>query len=146
MSEVKPLVSVIMNCHNGGKFLEQSINSIILQTYKNWELIFWDNVSQDESKKILNKFSDNRIKYFKSQKFNRLYESRNLAIQNARGEFISFLDTDDMWQKDKLEKQMNFFFQKIKIMKLYTLIITFTTNLRKKNLLSLKTPFKWNCI
>ena len=40
MSEVKPLVSVIMNCHNGGKFLEQSINSIILQTYKNWELIF----------------------------------------------------------------------------------------------------------
>ncbi len=109
MSEVKPLVSVIMNCHNGGKFLEQSINSIILQTYKNWELIFWDNVSQDESKKILNKFSDNRIKYFKSQKFNRLYESRNLAIQNARGEYISFLDTDDMWQKDKLEKQINFF-------------------------------------
>ena len=109
MSETKPLVSIIMNCHNGGKFLEQSIDSIISQTYKNWELIFWDNVSQDDSKKIINKFSDNGIKYFKSKKFNRLYKSRNLAIQNAKGEFISFLDTDDLWQKDKLEKQMNFF-------------------------------------
>ena len=116
MSETKPLVSVIMNCHNGSKFLEQSIDSIISQTYKNWELIFWDNVSQDDSKKIINKFSDNRIKYFKSKKFNRLYKSRNLAIQNAKGEFISFLDTDDLWQKDKLEKQMNFF-QKMKVIK-----------------------------
>ena len=104
-----PLISVIMNCHNGSKFLEESVNSIISQTYKNWELIFWDNVSQDDSKKIITKFSDNRIKYFKSTKFNRLYKSRNLAIKNAKGQFISFLDTDDLWQKDKLEKQMDFF-------------------------------------
>ena len=109
MSEFKPLISVIMNCHNGSKFLEESVNSIISQTYKNWELIFWDNVSQDDSKKIITKFSDNRIKYFKSTKFNRLYKSRNLAIKNAKGQFISFLDTDDLWQKDKLEKQMDFF-------------------------------------
>ena len=109
MSESKPLVSIIMNCHNGGKFLEQSVNSIISQTYKNWELIFWDNDSKDDSKKIITKFPDKRIKYFKSKKFNRLYKSRNLAIQNANGEFISFLDTDDLWQKDKLEKQINFF-------------------------------------
>ena len=98
-----------MNCHNGGKFLEQSVNSIISQTYKNWELIFWDNDSKDDSKKIITKFPDKRIKYFKSKKFNRLYKSRNLAIQNAKGDFISFLDTDDLWQKDKLEKQINFF-------------------------------------
>ena len=109
MSENKPLVSVIMNCHNGGKFLEHSVNSIISQTYKNWELIFWDNDSKDDSKKIITKFPDKRIKYFKSKKFNRLYKSRNLAIQNAKGDFISFLDTDDLWQKDKLEKQINFF-------------------------------------
>ena len=109
MSESKPLVSIIMNCHNGGKFLEQSVNSIISQTYKNWELIFWDNDSKDDSKKIITKFPDKRIKYFKSKKFNRLYKSRNLAIQNAKGDFISFLDTDDLWQKDKLEKQINFF-------------------------------------
>jgi len=109
MTESKPLVSIIMNCHNGGKFLEQSVNSIISQTYKNWELIFWDNDSKDDSKKIITKFLDKRIKYFKSKKFNRLYKSRNLAIQNAKGDFISFLDTDDLWQKDKLEKQINFF-------------------------------------
>ena len=109
MTESKPLVSIIMNCHNGGKFLEQSVNSIISQTYKNWELIFWDNDSKDDSKKIITKFPDKRIKYFKSKKFNRLYKSRNLAIQNAKGDFISFLDTDDLWQKDKLEKQINFF-------------------------------------
>ena len=109
MSESKPLVSIIMNCHNGGKFLEQSVNSIISQTYKNWELIFWDNDSKDDSKKIITKFPDKRIKYFKSKKFNRLYKSRNLAIQNAKGDFISFLDTDDLWQKDKLEKHINFF-------------------------------------
>ena len=104
-----PLVSIIMNCHNGEKFLRQSIQSVLHQSYKNWELIFWDNFSEDDSKKIIAKFSDKRIKYFKSTKFNRLYKSRNLAIQNAKGEFISFLDTDDLWQKDKLEKQMNFF-------------------------------------
>ena len=107
--ENKPLVSVIMNCHNGQKFLSDAIQSIINQTYKNWELIFWDNFSTDESKKILSQFKDKRIKYFKSKKFTSLYKARNLAIQNVKGEFISFLDTDDMWQKDKLEKHMNFF-------------------------------------
>ena len=104
-----PLVSIIMNCHNGEKFLRQSIKSVLNQSYKNWELIFWDNFSEDNSKKILAEFSDKRIKYFKTTKFNRLYRSRNLAIQNAKGELISFLDTDDLWQKDKLEKQINFF-------------------------------------
>ena len=56
MLKDKPLVSVIMNCHNGSKFLKQSVNSVISQTYKNWELIFWDNVSQDESIKIISQF------------------------------------------------------------------------------------------
>ena len=107
----KPLVSIIMNCHNGEKYLAQSVNSIIEQTYKNWELIFWDNVSQDNSKKIIEKFDDNRIKYYKSKNFNKLYESRNLAIQKANGKFITFLDTDDMWQTNKIEKQIDFFSQ-----------------------------------
>ena len=111
MHKTKPLVSVIMNCHNGEKYLEQSIKSIISQTYKNWELIFWDNVSTDKSKEIVKNFTDQRIKYFKSETFKNLYESRNLAIQNAKGKYISFLDTDDMWIADKLEKQVNFFFQ-----------------------------------
>ena len=61
----KPLVSVIMNCHNGEKYLIESISSLITQSYKNWELIFWDNNSTDNSKKIVIKFKDKRIKYNK---------------------------------------------------------------------------------
>ena len=64
----KPLVSIIMNCHNGEKFLKESIQSIISQKYKKWELIFWDNKSTDESAKILKSFKDKRIRYFKSKK------------------------------------------------------------------------------
>ena len=66
-----PLVSIIMNCHNGELFLEQSLKSVFLQSYKNWELIFWDNKSKDQSKKILIKFKDKRVKYY--------YYSKNLT-------------------------------------------------------------------
>ena len=102
------LVSIIMNCHNGEKYLKESLKSIINQTYKDWELIFFDNVSSDQSKKILKEFNDERIKYFKSDNFINLYEARNLAVKKTNGDYISFLDTDDMWAKDKLEKQINF--------------------------------------
>lgn len=103
-----PLVSIIMNCHNGELFLEQSLKSVFLQSYKNWELIFWDNKSKDQSKNILGKFKDKRVKYFYSKKFNSLYNSRNLAIKKAKGKYIAFLDTDDFWHKEKLNHQVNF--------------------------------------
>ena len=75
MSSIKsPLVSIIMNCHNGEKYLNTSIKSILSQSYNNWELIFWDNNSQDNSKKILLKYKDKRIKYFKSKKLLKLYQ------------------------------------------------------------------------
>ena len=64
-----PLISVIMNCHNGATYLKQSIKSLLNQKYNNWELIFWDNKSTDSSKKILLSFKDKRIKYFKSKTF-----------------------------------------------------------------------------
>ena len=60
------LVSIIMNCHNGEKFLSEAIKSILKQSYKNWELIFWDNCSTDNSSLILKSFKDSRIKYFRS--------------------------------------------------------------------------------
>ena len=63
------LVSIIMNCHNGQRYLKYSLKSIFNQTYKNWELIFWDNLSTDGSKKILDQFRDKRVKYYKSKKF-----------------------------------------------------------------------------
>ena len=106
--KISPLVSVIINCHNGGKFLRESIESVISQTYNNWEIIFWDNNSNDNSKQILLNFNDKRIKYFYSNKFLKLYHARNLAVKKSKGKYISFLDTDDTWDKNKLRIQVNF--------------------------------------
>lgn len=104
-----PLVSVIMNCHNGEKYLKEAVKSLISQTFNKWELIFWDNKSLDNSAKIIKRFKEKRIRYFKSKKFSSLYEARNLAVKKAKGKFIAFLDVDDLWEKDKLEKQVNYF-------------------------------------
>ena len=88
-----PKVSIIMNCLNGEKFLRDSLKSVLNQTYKNWELIFWDNLSIDNSKKILKNFKEDRFKYFCSDTFLSLYKARNNAIQKCAGEYIFFLDT-----------------------------------------------------
>jgi len=105
----KYLVSIIMNCYNGDRYLEESVKSILNQSYKNWELIFWDNQSIDNSAKILKKFDDKRIKYYKAKFFKKLGESRASAYEKCRGEFIAFLDTDDIWFKKKLEYQIKHF-------------------------------------
>ena len=98
-----------MNCYNGEKYLPQALKSVLNQTYDNWELIFWDNFSSDSSREVLMQFSDKRIKYYYTKNFTSLYEARNLAIKKASGEFISFLDTDDVWLKNKISTQVNFF-------------------------------------
>ena len=105
----QPLVSIIMNCYNGQKYLREALNSVLEQTYQNWELIFWDNCSNDSSSSIFEKFNDKRFKYFLANKHTTLYEARNLAIQKSNGSFIAFLDTDDMWLPNKLEKQIPLF-------------------------------------
>jgi glycosyltransferase involved in cell wall biosynthesis len=99
-------ISVIVNCYNGEKYLEECIDSILNQTYKNIEIIFWDNKSNDSSKKLLTQYNDNRIKYFLAKEHTTLGKARNLAIQKATGEFIAFLDVDDIWLSQKLEKQI----------------------------------------
>ena len=109
MQTTYPLVSIIINCYNGEKYLEEALLSVFDQTYSNWEIIFWDNQSNDNSLEILRKFKDPRIKYFYASNKTLLYEARNFAIENAKGEFISFLDVDDWWTNDKLEKQILLF-------------------------------------
>lgn len=104
-----PLVSVIVNCHNGEKYLEQAIKSVLNQSYKKWEVIFFDNKSTDKSSFILKKFKSSKIKYFKSKKKHHLYKARNLALEKCKGEYISFLDTDDWWDKNKIKEQVKFF-------------------------------------
>ena len=130
--KTKPLVSIIMNCHNGEKFVSQSLKSIKLQTYGNWELIFWDNKSTDNSEKIIKNYSDKRIRFFKSKKFLNLYSARNLAVKKARGKYISFLDVDDLWKKDKLQKQVSFLKQNKDFKIVYSNFITLDEIKNKK--------------
>jgi len=135
-----PLVSVIMNCHNGEKFLKKSISSIIRQSYKNWELIFFDNVSIDRSKLIIKSYKDKRIKYFKSKKYLTLYNARNLAIKKASGKFISFLDTDDWWSSTKLEKQIKLFFENKNLDVVFTNCYLFYNKTKTKKIASKNLP------
>jgi len=105
-----PLISIIINCFNGDRFLQKALDSVISQTYKNWEIIFWDNQSTDKSAEIFNSYKDVRFKYYKALKHSKiLYEAKNYAIKKANGEFYAFLDVDDWWLPNKLEKQVPLF-------------------------------------
>jgi len=104
-----PLVSVIMNCFNGEQYLREAIDSVIAQTYQNWELIFYDNQSIDNSAEIFKTYNDKRLRYFYASNHTMLYEARNNAIQCASGQFFAFLDVDDWWNPLKLEKQIPLF-------------------------------------
>ena len=108
-STEEPLVSIIVNCFNGEKYLEECLISIKNQTYKNWEVIFWDNQSTDNSKKIFQKFEDKRFKYYLSPKHTFLYEARDLAIKVSNGDFVAFCDVDDFWLKERLKSQIPLF-------------------------------------
>ena len=103
------LVSVVINCFNGEKFLNQSVKSVLNQSYTNWELIFWDNCSTDNTKLEFNKISDHRFRYYLSTEHTSQYEARNQAVVKCKGEFIAFLDVDDWWSKTKLERQISLF-------------------------------------
>ena len=105
----KPLISIIMNCYNGEKYLSQALKSVLEQTYDNWELIFWDNQSTDKSAKIFKEYHDARFKYFYASSHTFLYEARNEALKKTKGEFIAILDVDDWWIPEKLEMQLSLF-------------------------------------
>jgi glycosyltransferase involved in cell wall biosynthesis len=105
----RPLVSVVMNCYNGEKYVREAIESVLGQVYVNWELIFWDNQSADRSAEIFRSYRDPRLKYFRAPTHSFLYEARNRAIAKASGEFFAFLDVDDWWSADKLERQVPLF-------------------------------------
>jgi glycosyltransferase involved in cell wall biosynthesis len=105
----EPLVSVIMNCFNGEKYLRQAIDSVFAQSYRNWEIIFWDNQSTDRSAEIFRSYHDERLKYYYAPTHTLLHEARNYAFAKANGQFISILDVDDVWLPEKLVKQIPLF-------------------------------------
>ena len=105
----EPLVSILMNCFNGEIYLREALKSILAQTYQNWELIFWDNQSTDQSADIFKSYKDDRLKYYYSPKHTNLGGGRAKAYPLLRGEFIAILDTDDLWLPNKLEEQLKCF-------------------------------------
>ena len=109
-----PLVSVIMNCYNGEKYLREAIDSVYAQSYKNWEIIFWDNLSTDSSAEIAKSY-DSKLRYFVGQETIPLGAARNKALEKCDGEYIAFLDADDIWMSEKLEKQIPLFYRDSKI-------------------------------
>lgn len=109
MDSLEPLVSVIMPAYNTEKYIEASIRSVISQTYTNWELIIVDDCSSDGTEDIIRSFmGDSRIKLLKNEKNGGAAVSRNYALREAKGKWIAFLDSDDVWLPEKLEKQIDF--------------------------------------
>lgn len=109
MKGSQTVVSILMNCYNSQKYLDETLQSLFNQTYPNWQLVFVDNCSTDNSKKIVDKYEqDARVLYIQTPHHMPLGEARELGLNRCSGDFICFLDTDDVWRSDKLEKQLEF--------------------------------------
>ena len=106
------LVSIVMPNYNSEKYVRATIQSVIAQTYQNWELLFVDDCSTDHSLDIVRAFGDPRIKIFENEKNSGAAVSRNYALRMAQGKWIAFLDSDDLWEPEKLEKQLAFMVEK----------------------------------
>jgi glycosyltransferase involved in cell wall biosynthesis len=105
---MKDLVSIIMPSYNTGKFIAESIDCVLAQTYENWELIIVDDCSSDDTDAVVARYDDARIRYLKNEKNSGAAVSRNRALREAKGRWIAFLDSDDLWLPEKLEKQIDF--------------------------------------
>ena len=108
--ETQPLVSVIMPCYNMEKYLPATIASVQRQTFPDWELIVVDDISSDKTPAVLqdNGSQDPRIRWVVQEEHSGIASARNRAIQMAQGRFLAFLDADDLWQPEKLERQLAF--------------------------------------
>lgn len=105
---ISGLVSIIMPSYNTAPYIEETVKSVLVQTYTYWELIIVDDCSTDNTDEILSTFTDKRLKVLKNEKNVGAAISRNRALREANGQWIAFLDSDDLWGAEKLEKQINF--------------------------------------
>ena len=105
-----PVISIITPVYNSGKYVDATINSVLCQTYQNWELLLVDDCSTDNSFEIISNYAqlDARIRVFRNISNSKAYETRNCALRNAKGSFIAFLDSDDIWHPSKLQVQLEF--------------------------------------
>jgi len=104
--KINPTISVILPTYNRAKLINRSINSVLNQTYTEFELIIIDDGSVDFTEAIINKIEDSRILYLRHEKNCGAAAARNTGLKIARGEFVAFQDSDDMWMPEKLEKQI----------------------------------------
>lgn len=102
------LVSIITPSYNTGNFVAEMIQSVLNQSYQNWEMLIVDDCSTDNSIEVIKSFNDDRIKLHINKKNCGAAASRNYALKVAKGKWIAFLDSDDIWDSNKLEKQINF--------------------------------------
>ena len=121
-----------MTCLNGEVFLKKALETILIQTYQNWELIFVDNNSNDSSKDIILNIKDDRIKYFKLNATVNLGTARKFAFSKCSGDFITFLDVDDYWDKEKLSMQLAKFNKNNNIDIVYSNYIKLSANKNEK--------------
>jgi len=104
----KPFISVVLPTYNHAHFLKDAIDSVIKQDYSNWELIIIDNNSTDDTNQVISLFRDNRIKIHKINNYGIIAKSRNKGIQESNGDWIAFLDSDDIWYFNKLTTIISF--------------------------------------
>ncbi|MCX9085637.1 MAG: glycosyltransferase [Candidatus Methanoperedens sp.] len=109
MSDEKPTISVIIPTYDRANLVGRSIQSVLNQTYRDLELIIVDDASKDNTEDVIKSFNDERIKYIRHEKNKGGSAARNTGINLAKGGFLAFLDSDDEWFPEKLEKQMNVF-------------------------------------
>lgn len=103
------LVSIIMPSYNTGKFIQEAVESVLAQTYPHWELLIVDDCSNDDTDAVVKPYlTDVRIKYLKNEQNSGAAVSRNRALREAKGKWIAFLDSDDVWHTEKLERQIRF--------------------------------------
>ena len=102
------LISIITPAHNTGKFISATIQSVLHQTYPNWEMLIVDDDSTDDTAQLVASFHDSRLVYIKNERNSGAAYSRNKALRMAKGRWIAFLDSDDLWHPQKLERQLAF--------------------------------------
>ena len=101
------LVSIVMPSYNTDGYIKESIESVLYQSYPYWELIIVDDCSTDNTDEIIKPYlTDDRIRYLKNEKNSGAAVSRNYALREAKGKWVAFLDSDDLWHPEKLEKQI----------------------------------------
>jgi len=108
MTQNNPRVSVVIPTYNRAADLQRALNSVLAQTYNDWEILVVDNNSTDDTDEIVSAFNDSRISIHKVNNNGVIAVSRNKGIGEAKGEFIAFLDSDDWWVPEKLEKSVNY--------------------------------------